>query len=296
MDAEVSGMDKYTLFEKVGEGTYGTVYKAQIKATNELVALKKIKLEAEDEGVPSTAIREISLLKELDHANIVRWVAHEAGIFSLFLLVSIFCWGGSLSALREFGIDFHAFLSWPHFPSLPPSHLLLILLFLLLHKLSLFFLFVSCHVWNEKEENELNSILHPPPSTHRLIEVIHSESKLFLVFEYLDQDLKKYMDIRGPLPQPEVKVSQIKWSCLKKSAWGSGGEGREGQHKWIIGRILWHCLSLTWKCIARFANHGCLPSSSFLNYMILLFIFYIYSRWGSLVDKPWWSFTDTSTN
>ena len=72
MDAEVSGMDKYTLFEKVGEGTYGTVYKAQIKATNELVALKKIKLEAEDEGVPSTAIREISLLKELDHANIVR--------------------------------------------------------------------------------------------------------------------------------------------------------------------------------------------------------------------------------
>lgn len=42
--------------------------------------------------------------------------------------------------------------------------------------------------------------------TDRLIEVIHSESKLFLVFEYLDQDLKKYMDTRGPLPLPEVKV------------------------------------------------------------------------------------------
>lgn len=67
-------MDKYTLFEKVGEGTYGTVYKAMVQSTRELVALKKIKLEAEDEGVPSTAIREISLLKELDHANIVRWV------------------------------------------------------------------------------------------------------------------------------------------------------------------------------------------------------------------------------
>jgi len=35
------------------------------------LALKKIRLEAEDEGVPSTAIREISLLKELAHANIV---------------------------------------------------------------------------------------------------------------------------------------------------------------------------------------------------------------------------------
>lgn len=47
--------------------------------TNEIVALKKIRLEAEDEGVPSTAIREISLLKELSHSNIVllRDVVHE---------------------------------------------------------------------------------------------------------------------------------------------------------------------------------------------------------------------------
>lgn len=43
------------------------------------MALKKIRLEAEDEGVPSTAIREISLLKELPHPNIVglREVVHE---------------------------------------------------------------------------------------------------------------------------------------------------------------------------------------------------------------------------
>jgi len=36
------------------------------------VALKKIRLEAEDEGVPSTAIREISLLKELKDENVVK--------------------------------------------------------------------------------------------------------------------------------------------------------------------------------------------------------------------------------
>jgi cyclin-dependent kinase len=40
--------------------------------TGEILALKKIRLEAEDEGIPSTAIREISLLKELQHPNIVR--------------------------------------------------------------------------------------------------------------------------------------------------------------------------------------------------------------------------------
>ncbi|RDX50638.1 Pkinase-domain-containing protein [Lentinus brumalis] len=54
-----------------GEGTYGVVYKARDIQTNRVVALKKIRLEAEDEGVPSTAIREISLLKELKDENVV---------------------------------------------------------------------------------------------------------------------------------------------------------------------------------------------------------------------------------
>ena len=38
------------------------------------MALKKIRLEKEDDGVPSTAIREISLLKGLKHPNIVEYV------------------------------------------------------------------------------------------------------------------------------------------------------------------------------------------------------------------------------
>lgn len=93
-------MERYQRIDKIGEGTYGVVYKASDKATGEIVALKKIRLEAEDEGIPSTAIREISLLKELQHPNIVR-----------------------------------------------------------------------------------------------LYDVVHTERRLTLVFEYLDQDLKKYLDI-----------------------------------------------------------------------------------------------------
>jgi len=66
-----ASMDDYIKIEKIGEGTYGVVYKARHKKTNRYVALKKIRLESEEEGVPSTAIREISLLKELKHQNIV---------------------------------------------------------------------------------------------------------------------------------------------------------------------------------------------------------------------------------
>ena len=76
-----SRIEKFEKLEKVGEGTYGVVYKARGKpptltpldtTNNEIYALKKIRLESEDEGIPSTAIREISLLKELQHPNIVR--------------------------------------------------------------------------------------------------------------------------------------------------------------------------------------------------------------------------------
>ncbi|KAK7822757.1 cell division control protein 2 like protein a [Quercus suber] len=65
-------VSQYEKVEKIGEGTYGVVYKARDRVTNETIALKKIRLEQEDEGVPSTAIREISLLKEMQHGNIVR--------------------------------------------------------------------------------------------------------------------------------------------------------------------------------------------------------------------------------
>eukprot|EP01104_Vermistella_antarctica_P002777 TRINITY_DN12996_c0_g1_i1.p1 TRINITY_DN12996_c0_g1~~TRINITY_DN12996_c0_g1_i1.p1 ORF type:complete len:304 (-),score=61.24 TRINITY_DN12996_c0_g1_i1:172-1083(-) len=67
-----SNMQKYKKLEKIGEGTYGVVYKAKDISTGATIALKKIRLETEDEGVPSTAIREISLLKELSrHKNVV---------------------------------------------------------------------------------------------------------------------------------------------------------------------------------------------------------------------------------
>lgn len=79
--------ESYQKLEKIGEGTYGIVYKAKDKATGQIVALKKIRLESEDEGVPSTAIREISLLKELQHpciVNLIDVVSSNAKLYLVF--------------------------------------------------------------------------------------------------------------------------------------------------------------------------------------------------------------------
>ncbi|RAL17446.1 protein kinase [Aspergillus homomorphus CBS 101889] len=60
----------FVQLDKLGEGTYATVYKGRNSQTGEIVALKQIHLDQE-EGTPSTAIREISLMKELKHENIL---------------------------------------------------------------------------------------------------------------------------------------------------------------------------------------------------------------------------------
>ncbi|XP_060081900.1 cyclin-dependent kinase 2-like [Ylistrum balloti] len=117
-------MENFQKIEKIGEGTYGVVYKARDKTTGRLVALKKIRLDAESEGVPSTAIREISLLKELDHQSVVR-----------------------------------------------------------------------------------------------LLDVVHSEKKLYLVFEYLNQDLKKYMDSCPPSGLPSSLIKSYLHQLLKGVAY-----------------------------------------------------------------------------
>ena len=57
--------------EKLGEGSYGKVYRVFDRQRNQIFAMKKIKLSADDEGIPSTTLREITLLRETEHENIV---------------------------------------------------------------------------------------------------------------------------------------------------------------------------------------------------------------------------------
>ncbi|KAG5175626.1 cyclin-dependent kinase [Tribonema minus] len=55
----------------IGSGTYGEVFKCEDTQTGTIVAVKRIRTDLEDEGIPSTALREISVLRELQHPNIV---------------------------------------------------------------------------------------------------------------------------------------------------------------------------------------------------------------------------------
>jgi cyclin-dependent kinase 12/13 len=61
----------------IGEGTFGKVFKARISQDNDpnkFYALKMIKMDNDKEGFPITAMREIKLLKQLNHPNIVNLV------------------------------------------------------------------------------------------------------------------------------------------------------------------------------------------------------------------------------
>lgn len=77
--------DNIVKLQKIGEGTYGVVYKALDKNTNTFIALKKIRLEHQDEGVPSTALR-VAVLKELSHENIVSLLNVICVEFKLYLV------------------------------------------------------------------------------------------------------------------------------------------------------------------------------------------------------------------
>eukprot|EP01065_Artemidia_motanka_P021491 TRINITY_DN25720_c0_g1_i2.p1 TRINITY_DN25720_c0_g1~~TRINITY_DN25720_c0_g1_i2.p1 ORF type:complete len:398 (+),score=120.91 TRINITY_DN25720_c0_g1_i2:55-1194(+) len=79
----LGGCSCVTDYEKlcrIGEGTYGTVHKARHKAGGDVVALKHVKALAASDGVPRTTLREIKLLRALEHPNVVRLISVVVGV------------------------------------------------------------------------------------------------------------------------------------------------------------------------------------------------------------------------
>jgi len=109
--AEVS---KYEREKKIGQGTFGEVFKAKDKKNkSKIVALKKVLMDNEKEGFPITAMREVRILQQLRHDNIVNLIeicrskASTVNRFkSTFYLVFDFCDHDLAGLLSNYKVTF----------------------------------------------------------------------------------------------------------------------------------------------------------------------------------------------
>lgn len=81
---------EFEKLNRIGEGTYGIVYRARDTKSQEIVALKKVRMDKEKDGIPISSLREITLLLRLRHPNIVelKEVVVGSHLESLFLVMS----------------------------------------------------------------------------------------------------------------------------------------------------------------------------------------------------------------
>ncbi|XP_026634387.1 cyclin-dependent kinase 10 isoform X1 [Microtus ochrogaster] len=80
---------EFEKLNRIGEGTYGIVYRARDTHTDEIVALKKVRMDKEKDGIPISSLREITLLLRLRHPNIVELKEVVVGnhLESIFLVM-----------------------------------------------------------------------------------------------------------------------------------------------------------------------------------------------------------------
>ncbi|XP_068145645.1 cyclin-dependent kinase 10 [Drosophila tropicalis] len=85
-------VSEFEKLNRVGEGSYGIVYRARDTRNNEIVALKKVRMDQEKDGLPVSGLREIMILKQCRHENIVqlREVVVGKSLDSIFLVMD-FC-------------------------------------------------------------------------------------------------------------------------------------------------------------------------------------------------------------
>jgi len=94
MSDDEPALEGYERTDMIGQGAYGIVYKGKKEDTGDTVAIKRIPFadSTPEGGVPCNVIREISLLRELDHPNVVKLLdiiqAHPGGLYLVFEYVA----------------------------------------------------------------------------------------------------------------------------------------------------------------------------------------------------------------
>ncbi|XP_065057555.1 cyclin-dependent kinase 10-like [Rhopilema esculentum] len=63
---------EFEKLNRIGEGTYGVVYRARDTVSGEIVALKKVRMDKEKDGLPISSLREINLLLQISDVNVVK--------------------------------------------------------------------------------------------------------------------------------------------------------------------------------------------------------------------------------
>lgn len=98
---------EFEKLNRIGEGTYGVVYRARDTVSHEIVALKKVRMEREKDGIPLSGLREISLLLNLGHKNIVQLKEVVVGrhLDSIFLVME-YCEQDLASLLDNMSLPF----------------------------------------------------------------------------------------------------------------------------------------------------------------------------------------------
>ncbi|BES97428.1 kinase 4 [Nesidiocoris tenuis] len=94
-DPLVSSSEHYVALGRIGNGAYGTVYKARSTHDGAIVALKKIRIHLTEDGFPTSTLREIATLKQIDqfeHPNIIRLldICHGQGLNEQLMLYLVF--------------------------------------------------------------------------------------------------------------------------------------------------------------------------------------------------------------
>lgn len=103
IDEPGRGRTLYQLGNCIGKGQYGIVFRALQLATGQFVAVKRVDVEGVPAREVSQFMREVELLRRLNHPGIVRYIGMSRSEKSLDIVLEYVEGGSLLSALKSFG-------------------------------------------------------------------------------------------------------------------------------------------------------------------------------------------------